>query len=80
MDTTRHTTLGVEADVVLHGAEVRQPEGDLLARCQFSLNQPRLSPCTGRSKTMSPGMLVLVTLSSFSNSIALLSEDTKPFS
>jgi len=45
-----------------------RPSSVILARCQFSLNQPRLSPCTGRSKTKSPGMLVLLTFSSFSKS------------
>ncbi len=45
------------------------PSAVIFAFCQFSLNQPRLSPCTGKSKTSNLGMFVSVTLSSFSNSI-----------
>ena len=50
------------------GPKSGRPNAVIFARCQFSLNQPRLSPCTGRSNTKSPGMFVSVTFSSFSKS------------
>ena len=51
------------------GPKSGRPRLVCFARCQFSLNQPRLSPCTGRSNTSSPGMFVSSTLRSFSKSI-----------
>lgn len=49
------------------------PSAVILARCQFSLNQPRESPWTARSTTVSPSMPVSVTASSFSNSMSAMS-------
>ena len=43
------------------GPKSGRPSPTILARCQFSLNQPRLSPRTSRSITSSPGMSVGVT-------------------
>jgi hypothetical protein len=37
------------------GPKSGRPSAVIFSRCQFSLNQPRASPCTGRSKTTSPG-------------------------
>ena len=51
------------------GPKSGRPSAVIFARCQFSLNQPRLSPCTGRSNTSSPGTFVSSTLKSFSKSI-----------
>ena len=51
------------------GPKSGRPSSSIFARCQFSLNQPRLSPCTGRSNTSKPGMFVSVTFSFFSKSI-----------
>ena len=52
------------------GPKSGRPSAVIFARCQFSLNQPRLSPCTGRSNTIRPGMFVLSTFSSFSKSMS----------
>ena len=49
------------------------PNAVILARCQFSLNQPRESPWTARSTTVRPSMPVSVTASSFSNSMSAMS-------
>ena len=55
----------VERDVVLHRPEVGQAQRRVIfSRCQFSLNQPRASPCTGRSKTTRPGIGVSVRVES----------------
>ena len=51
------------------GPKSGRPRSVCFARCQFSLNHPRLSPCTGRSNTTRPGMFVSTALKSFSKSI-----------
>ncbi len=51
------------------GAKSGSPASSILARCQFSLNQPRLSPCTGRSKSSTPGIDVGVAARGLENSI-----------
>src|SRR5699024_1268705 len=38
------------------GPKSGSPAASIVSRCQFSLNQPRSSPCSGRSTTSSPGM------------------------
>ena len=49
------------------------PRAVILARCQFSLNQPRESPWTARSTTFRPPMPVSVTERSFSNAMSAMS-------
>ena len=49
------------------------PRAVILARCQFSLNQPRESPWTARSTTLRPSMPVSVTKRSFSNAMSAMS-------
>ena len=46
------------------GPKSGRPSAVILARCQFSLNQPRLSPGMGRVRTSIPGMGVCCTVSS----------------
>lgn len=50
------------------------PRAVILARCQFSLNQPRESPWTARSTTLRPSMPVSVTERSFSNAMSAIWE------
>ena len=50
------------------------PRAVILARCQFSLNQPRESPWTARSTTLRPSMPVSVTERSFSNAMSAMWE------
>ena len=49
------------------------PSAHILARCQFSLNQPRESPWTASSTTFRPSMPVSVTERSFSNAMSAMS-------
>ena len=57
VDAARGADGVVERDVVLHRARSRAGRAaGIFSRCQFSLNQPRASPCTGRSNTTSPGI------------------------
>ena len=50
------------------------PRAHILARCQFSLNQPRESPWTARSTTLRPPMQVSATERSFSNAMSAMWE------
>ena len=50
------------------------PSSVILARCQFSLNQPRESPWTARSTTLRPPMPVSATERSFSNAMSAMWE------
>ena len=50
------------------------PRAVILARCQFSLNQPRESPWTARSTTFRPPMPVSATERSFSNAMSAMWE------
>ena len=59
------------------GPKSGRPKAVCFARCQFSLNHPRLSPCTGRSNTTRPGMFVPSAFSSFSKSISSLHHHQK---
>ena len=43
------------------GPKSGRPAATIVRRCQFSLNQPRLSPRTSRSTRNRPGMLVVLT-------------------
>ncbi len=47
------------------GPKSGNPAATIFSRCQFSLNQPRLSPWTGRSHSVSPGMGVALACSAF---------------
>ena len=40
------------------GPKSGSPAATIFSRCQFSLNQPRLSPWTGSSQMVSPGIVV----------------------
>ena len=53
------------------GPRSGSPSAHIFSRCQFSLNQPRASPCTGRSNTSIPGMFVVRAVSSLPNSRAM---------
>src|SRR5262245_51405371 len=46
------------------GPKSGSPSAVIFARCQFSLNQPRLSSCSGSRTTSSPGIEVFSTDSS----------------
>ena len=50
------------------------PSAHILARCQFSLNQPRESPWTARSTTLRPSMPVSEAERSFSNAMSAMWE------
>ena len=50
------------------------PRAVILARCQFSLNQPRESPWTARSTTFRPPIPVSATERSFSNAMSAMWE------
>ena len=46
------------------GPKSGSPAATIFSRCQFSLNQPRASPCTGSWTSSSPGICVVVMVSS----------------
>ena len=70
VDTAGHAFFALNEMLFCTGPKSGRPSAVIFARCQFSLNQPRLSPCTGRSNTIRPGMFVLSTFSSFSKSMS----------
>src|SRR5690606_36251439 len=51
------------------GPKSGRPAATIFSRCQFSLNHPRLSPCTGSSHSTSPGMPVSWDESGLLNSV-----------
>src|SRR5690606_26679617 len=51
------------------GPKSGRPAATIFSRCQFSLNQPRLSPWTGRSHRTRPGMPVSWDARALSNSV-----------